>query len=479
MRATFSHLIEAEFGSLLGDALLAIRSRGLDLFHHRQEGARIIEMYRDKVELKQSGTLGEIFRLLIFHTQLQFLVEDHAKNAPRPKLKVNEALKLVPLPRLSATERYRFLRALCRIQIYRNVFTPPETSLEDYQKEKKKFWATSEDDYDETWKLAYRVFFEAKPHWENAEIGCVLWYMQRRYVSFYEEIYNDMLDIMIKRVFKGMEENKEFPSFSQDVREVYDRFRDLDMKYKSNEYIQGFFELFNHRIDVMKKYQPEGSNTSDKTSEDTLVVLDSMVHARVLLFDAVKFDSPADVFDMYRRMLALAEKYEYEDGGKFESLPEDVRPSVAGIRSLETLRRLKGCYDSDYPSESLAATGPDFLYRTMHADPLTRRHMILAHATGFTGAQKSTLPDGISNIDLVDILHPEGLHMVGDFQDLWQTLPVTEQPNIAWKRLHVHGERDERLDEAIRHLDYQLGWRWSYALWDDDKLDSWGTEIWV
>lgn len=93
----------------------------LDNWRRRDEVRELSQSSLDRIY--QPNGLEEIIKLLHFHKMLCYFLEDYSTNAPRPPWIQpiqweNECLLL----RLSLSEKRRFLRAMCRLQIMKNVF---------------------------------------------------------------------------------------------------------------------------------------------------------------------------------------------------------------------------------------------------------------------------------------------------------------------------------------------------------------------
>ncbi|KAJ5348329.1 hypothetical protein MYU51_010827 [Penicillium brevicompactum] len=200
------------FGPLLGEAILAIRSRDLLFADHKEEAIALLDTWRRKDEIKKRTSsnlrcidvvdnLQETFRLFRFHNQLEFFLADYAKHAPRPAwIPENDWESSFTPIELSPTEKHRFLRAMCRLQTHGNIFGPAETVPPEhgYCIQKTNDWNSyePEDTYDDRMLEAYRLFFGAMPPWEYSEMGCIWSYLLPKFPAFYDDIIQSMREIV-------------------------------------------------------------------------------------------------------------------------------------------------------------------------------------------------------------------------------------------------------------------------------------------
>lgn len=210
---------------LLGDAIAAVRSRGLDFKHHREEAIALLDTWRRKEEIKgltpgsssridEPCSLEEIESLFYFHDLIRFFVNDYATNAPRPAWIEQHEWEQNILPiELSHTEDYRLSRAICRFQIHANIFGRIE--CQDEANREFNDWDHCEDEnspFHSADEEAWRLFFGTMPPWESHEIGCVWAYFQTKFDPVYKEITAGLQDLLEKHADKesGLGERFEF-----------------------------------------------------------------------------------------------------------------------------------------------------------------------------------------------------------------------------------------------------------------------------
>jgi hypothetical protein len=181
----------------LAEAITAIRSTGLWLEHRGEEAIALLDRWRRREEIgqyfptsvgrvDQPDDVEEIIKLLQLHKKLQFFLEDYTINVLRPPwTDLAQWERELPI-RFSDNEKRRFMRALCRLQIYANIFGPPEDGqphrvpINNYFEEEK----------------AFRLFLGAMPPWEQHEIGCVWSYLMTKYDPIFKKISHDLSEAM-------------------------------------------------------------------------------------------------------------------------------------------------------------------------------------------------------------------------------------------------------------------------------------------
>ncbi|KAJ5239651.1 hypothetical protein N7468_004270 [Penicillium chermesinum] len=206
----------------LAEALTAVRSRG-NRFYDRQESAiALLDLWRRRDEFRELGlsssrrmdkaeSLEEVIELLHLHKKLSFFVNDYAINTPKPP-KVSPAEwknEYLPL-KLSSTERGRILRALCRLQILKNIFGKSvlcedwlHCSCGKFDQINWTFGQTTESKtslpYPESKELerfAFRLFYGAMPPWESEEMCCVNNYLMKKVKVVAEEVVHDIRQLL-------------------------------------------------------------------------------------------------------------------------------------------------------------------------------------------------------------------------------------------------------------------------------------------
>ncbi|OQE20172.1 hypothetical protein PENFLA_c017G06546 [Penicillium flavigenum] len=219
-------IVKSQWGVLLADAITATRSRGLLFSSHKHEAIALLDTSRRKEEIKdlalgssipidEPNSLEEILHLLYLHKVFRFFLGDYAKNLPRPPWMENDEWETSIIPiELSQTEKHRILRALCRLQTYKNIFGYPES--QDGDGWKQNDWKGKEKSSTSPDKEAYRVFFGPMPPWEFHEMGCVWIYFTTKFDPIYKEMTASLRDLVEKHISKD-----DYPCFEllpKDVR---------------------------------------------------------------------------------------------------------------------------------------------------------------------------------------------------------------------------------------------------------------------
>lgn len=211
----------------LREALLVIRSRELSFCSHKEEALALLDAWRRREEIKQLTlrsaaekftleqpvNLEETIDLIHLHKQLRFFLDDYPTAISQPPWLERQQweIDIRPHIQMSPVEQVRFLRALCRLYILKNLFGPidrdSETSLDE---ELKLGFGPDHSVYSEgfhTFMDAYRCFYGIFPHWEHQEMGCVNRYLRDRLDPIYESIYNDFDKIVESGVDETLAEN--------------------------------------------------------------------------------------------------------------------------------------------------------------------------------------------------------------------------------------------------------------------------------
>jgi hypothetical protein len=186
----------------LSEAITAIRSKGLLLEHHEEEAIGLLDRWRRREEIRQysptlaaglyqPGDLEETINVLQLLKKLQFFYEDYTINLPRPPwIDPAQWKREVPL-KMSDNEKCRFMRALCRLQMYANILGPPEMSGQWREREGQVLF----DNY-VTDEKHYRLFLGVLPPWEVHEMGCVWSYLMSKYNPVFEKISDGLREAM-------------------------------------------------------------------------------------------------------------------------------------------------------------------------------------------------------------------------------------------------------------------------------------------
>ncbi|KAJ6118152.1 hypothetical protein N7471_014029 [Penicillium samsonianum] len=220
-------IVKDQWGLLLGDAIAATRSRGLFFDHHKPEAIALLDTWRRREEISdlalgssipidEPSNLEEIFNLFYLHKVSHFFLKEYETKVPRPPWISNDQWENSILPiELSHTEKHRFLRALCRLQIYTNIFGEYEQLIN--RRMKRNAWRDSPKGDFCNDELAYRVFFGTMPPWEFQEIGCVWAYFTTMFDHIYKEISAGLHELVEKHMNKDDWQYPYFEFLPQEV----------------------------------------------------------------------------------------------------------------------------------------------------------------------------------------------------------------------------------------------------------------------
>ncbi|QKX53010.1 uncharacterized protein TRUGW13939_00081 [Talaromyces rugulosus] len=208
-----SSLLKRQYGDLLdiADGITAVRSKGLWLNFHEEEAIALLDAWRRKEE-----------------------IQDYAKNAPRPRWIQLEPTqwhqKILPLD-LSDTEKPRFMRGLCRLQIFFNIFGIREQCWFDKSPalEEENDWHLHTDYENHT------LFWDIMFPWECEELGCVWSYLTDKYKPISKEIATDLRNLV-----PNIECHLHWQSMSEEERPKRNTF--VDVECYEAEY-DGYFEI--------------------------------------------------------------------------------------------------------------------------------------------------------------------------------------------------------------------------------------------
>jgi hypothetical protein len=159
----------------------------------------------------------------------------------------------------------------------------------------------------------------------------------------------------------------------------------------------------------------------------------------------------------------------------WDILPIEQRPPGAGIEVEHDLV----IFDEQH-SIGLAGLGPEFLYRIVHLDRLSRRNVLCNNArpcyTPFIGPEL-----GLSWDKKFPFIEPADRHDTPNFEQFWSTLSPLEQPTVGWKRAWVlpHNKEDILEDALDYDRKHEQDWEWGYALWDEKRLEDWKAPLLV
>ncbi|KAJ5188155.1 hypothetical protein N7491_004480 [Penicillium cf. griseofulvum] len=122
--------------------------------------------------------------------------------------------------KLSHSENHRLLRGLGRLQIYQNIFGPPEHS-EDWvwQKRISNQWDVNKgsSSHCDPRREVYRLFFGMIPPWEYQEMACVWAYFRTLFDSIYKEMTAGLHDLVDKHMSKDDWQREYFEFLPEDV----------------------------------------------------------------------------------------------------------------------------------------------------------------------------------------------------------------------------------------------------------------------
>ena len=209
-------LVKRQYTGLfdLTEALTAVRSEGLYFSFQMENAISLLDDWRRRSEiheLSQSSpnhldepySLEEITKLLHFHKMLRYFLEDYSINAPKPPWiqPMQWENEYLPL-QLSFSEKSRFIRAISRLQIVKNIFGDPVRCVKRSSCDscgRWKYWKLGETDElkklereNGVWyvsEMAYRLFYGAIPPWEHEEMGGVLRYLVAKSIIFTRRLH--------------------------------------------------------------------------------------------------------------------------------------------------------------------------------------------------------------------------------------------------------------------------------------------------
>lgn len=222
-------ILRNQYGPLLGEAVAAVRSRGLYLETHKDEAINLLDTWRRSDEVRKLAPesfsridvprnekeMRDLFRL---HKVLRFFLKDFEKSAMWPLWVDSKTWRNPVLPlKLFKTEQYRFLRALCRLHTHANIFGRAEYPLDDPVL--RNNWR--EDEITERFSLdeeAYHLFFSTMPPWECDEMSCVWRYLSDKINCLYPGVCDSLTNLMGEH---GLGDHNWFEELPQSARPVY------------------------------------------------------------------------------------------------------------------------------------------------------------------------------------------------------------------------------------------------------------------
>ena len=259
-------VVKNEWGVLLADAIAATRSRGLKFAHHKQDALALLDTWRRKEEIRdlalgssipidEPNDLEEILNLLYLRKVFHFFLQKYETKAPRPPWISNDQWTNTILPmKLSEIEKHRFLRALCRLQIYANIFSEYEYTATTPHGSKSNNWGSFKDNF-HLYEEGYRLFFGAMPPWEFQEIGCLWGYLTTMFGHIYTEISDGLHDLVEKYMTKDPEYARQFPCFELLPQEVMppwwngiDKLSNVELLWKFDHSLASMGPDFVYRV---------------------------------------------------------------------------------------------------------------------------------------------------------------------------------------------------------------------------------------
>lgn len=203
-------ILQNQYGPLLGEAVAAVRSRGLYLETHKEEAIALLDTWRRNDEIRKLAPnsssridkpcdMAEIMKLFRLHEVLQFFLQDFEKITPRPPWMELDEWKNSLFPvMLSSSEQYRFIRALCRLQTHANIIGRAEYPLDNPARgfPFRNDWKNNETDAPfSPEEEAYRLFFGTMPPWECDEMGCVWTYLKTKVDPLYPGVCDNLANL--------------------------------------------------------------------------------------------------------------------------------------------------------------------------------------------------------------------------------------------------------------------------------------------
>lgn len=219
-----------------------MRSKGVHFSYRREEAITLLDKWRRRNEIRERGqsnqyspnnldepeSLEESVKLLHFHNMLCFFLKDYSTHAPRPPWIQQDQWEKYCLPlHLSVSEKHRFLRAMCRFQILKNIFgdevwcfgpircdTCRAIPTDLPPTEWRNISCCGSCSYSKVWQhenvydmadggqdvdivhIAYRLFYGTMPPWEYEEMCCILCYFDARIKDISKEMKEDLRELI-------------------------------------------------------------------------------------------------------------------------------------------------------------------------------------------------------------------------------------------------------------------------------------------
>lgn len=210
------HTLARQYGHLLdqAEALTAVRSKSMYFKNRKDDAIALLDIWRRRDEARALSRqpispvfhpkdLAEVFQLQSFYRVVDFFLQDFLANAPRPPwMEPGQWNDYLPLT-LSLTEKRRLTRALCRLQIMKNIFNAPVVGelapICDPSADQPYlyYWQGGPDEELDgelvsSKQMAWRLFYGTIPPWEYDEMGSVFGYFRSRIETIAGEISSDL-----------------------------------------------------------------------------------------------------------------------------------------------------------------------------------------------------------------------------------------------------------------------------------------------
>lgn len=110
---------------------------------------------------------------------------------------------------------------------------------------------------------------------------------------------------------------------------------------------------------------------------------------------------------------------------------------------------------------------------------LSRRNILCINARSFWPGPFIGLGIGFSRADRFPLIDPADRLEIQNFEEVWSTLPLIEQPTLGWKKAWIlpHNKVDLLEDSMNDDRESEKDWGWSYALWDERILKEWEAPL--
>ena len=232
-REIFCCILQKQYGPLLREVVAAVRSRGLYLGTYKEEAIALLDTWRRSEEIRalapksssridKPRDMKEISDLIRFNKVLQFFLNDYATSALPPAWIDPNKWENSMLPvQLSSSEKHRFIRAFCRLQIHGNILGRPEYDLSSRTPQVWDLWSLKKaPPFFSARVEAYRLFFAAIPPWEYDEMGCVWTYVKTKIdnSSIYKDVSEGLHDLVNMHRHVNIESPEYWENLPQAVR---------------------------------------------------------------------------------------------------------------------------------------------------------------------------------------------------------------------------------------------------------------------